>query len=111
MDDLLEAKDELKRELVLFPGVFDVKDNFNIGKEEISLKLLPSAANYGINMMMLGGQVQQAFYGLEVQSIQRGRDEVKVMLRYPSEERSSISNLEKEAADLARFLELKLENL
>ena len=94
MDDLLEAKDELKRELVLFPGVFDVKDNFNIGKEEISLKLLPAAANYGINMMMLGGQVQQAFYGLEVQSIQRGRDEVKVMLRYPQEERSSISNLE-----------------
>jgi len=94
MDDLLKAKDELKKELFQFPGVFDVKDNFNIGKEEISLKLLPAAANYGINMVMLGGQVQQAFYGLEVQSIQRGRDEVKVMLRYPSKERSSISNLE-----------------
>ena len=94
MDDLLEAKEELKRELVQFPGVFDVKDNFNIGKEEISIKLLPAAENYGVNMMMLGSQVQQAFYGLEVQSIQRGRDEVKVMLRYPKEERSSISNLE-----------------
>jgi len=94
MDDLLNAKEELKRELVQFPGVFDVKDNFNIGKEEISIKLLPAAENYGINMMMLGSQVQQAFYGLEVQSIQRGRDEVKVMLRYPKNERMSISNLE-----------------
>ncbi len=94
MDDLLDAKEELKRELVQFPGVFDVKDNFNIGKEEISIKLLPAAENYGINMMMLGSQVQQAFYGLEVQSIQRGRDEVKVMLRYPKNERTSISNLE-----------------
>ena len=94
MDDLLDAKEELKRELVQFPGVLDVKDNFNIGKEEISIKLLPSAENYGINMMMLGSQVQQAFYGLEVQSIQRGRDEVKVMLRYPKNERASISNLE-----------------
>ena len=94
MDDLLDAKEELKRELVQFPGVFDVKDNFNIGKEEISIKLLPAAENYGINMMMLGSQVQQAFYGLEVQSIQRGRDEVKVMLRYPKNERASISNLE-----------------
>ena len=94
MDDLLDAKEELKRELVQFPGVFDVKDNFNIGKEEISIKLLPAAENYGINMIMLGSQVQQAFYGLEVQSIQRGRDEVKVMLRYPKNERTSISNLE-----------------
>ena len=94
MDDLLDAKEELKRELVQFPGVLDVKDNFNIGKEEISIKLLPSAENYGINMMMLGSQVQQAFYGLEVQNIQRGRDEVKVMLRYPKNERASISNLE-----------------
>ena len=94
MDDLLSAKEELKRELVQFPGVFDVKDNFNIGKEEISIKLLPAAENYGINMIMLGSQVQQAFYGLEVQSIQRGRDEVKVMLRYPKSERASISNLE-----------------
>jgi len=94
MDDLLDAKEELKRELIQFPGVFDVKDNFNIGKEEISIKLLPAAENYGINMMMLGSQVRQAFYGLEVQSIQRGRDEVKVMLRYPKNERASISNLE-----------------
>ena len=94
MDDLLAAKEELKKELVQFPGVFDVKDNFNIGKEEISIKLLPSAENYGVSTMMLGSQVQQAFYGLEVQSIQRGRDEVKVMLRYPKDERRSISNLE-----------------
>ncbi len=95
MNDLLQAKEELKEELVKFPGVFDVKDNFSQGKEEISIKLLPSATNYGINMLMVGKQVQQSFYGLEVQSIQRGRDEVKVMLRYPSDERKSISNLEK----------------
>ena len=94
MDELLAAKEELKKELVQFPGVFDVKDNFNVGKEEISIKLLPSAENYGVSTMMLGSQVQQAFYGLEVQSIQRGRDEVKVMLRYPKDERRSISNLE-----------------
>ena len=45
-------------------------------------------------MQMVAFQVRQAFYGLEVQNIQRGRDELKVMLRYPDEERSSISNLE-----------------
>ncbi len=94
MDDLLAAKDELKTKLVQFPGVFDVKDNYNVGKEEISITLLPGAANYGITMMMVASQVRQAFYGLEVQSVQRDRDEVKIMLRYPEKERSSISNLE-----------------
>ena len=94
MDDLLAAKDELKTKLVQFPGVFDVKDNYNVGKEEISITLLPGAANYGITMLMVASQVRQAFYGLEVQSVQRGRDEVKIMLRYPEKERSSISNLE-----------------
>lgn len=94
MDDLLAAKDELKTKLVQFPGVYDVKDNFNIGKEEININLLPAAPNYGVTMMLIASQVRQAFYGLEVQSIQRGRDEVKIMLRYPEEERSSIANLE-----------------
>ena len=94
MDDLLSAKEDLKSKLVKFPGVFDVKDNYNVGKEEINISLLPSAVNYGVTMMLVASQVRQAFYGQEIQSIQRGRDEVKIMLRYPNEERSSISNLE-----------------
>ena len=95
MDDLLAAKDELKTKLVQYPGVFDVKDNYNVGKEEISINLLPAATNYGVTMMMVASQVRQAFYGMEVQSIQRGRDEVKIMVRYPESDRKSISDLEK----------------
>jgi multidrug efflux pump subunit AcrB len=95
MDDLLAAKDDLKTKLVQYPGVFDVKDNYNIGKEEISIELLPAATNYGVNMMMVASQVRQAFYGMEVQSIQRGRDEVKIVVRYPESDRQSISDLEK----------------
>ena len=94
MDDLISAKDELKPQLVRFPGVFDVSDTYNIGKEEISINLLPAAKNYGVNMMMVANQVRQAFYGLEVQTIQRGRNELKVMLQYPEDQRSSISDLE-----------------
>ena len=94
MDDLLAARDELKSKLLQYPGVFNVKDNYNIGKEELNITLLPAAANYGVTMAMLATQVRQAFYGLEVQNLQRGRDEIKVMLRYPEQDRSSISNLE-----------------
>ncbi|MEC7746527.1 MAG: efflux RND transporter permease subunit, partial [Candidatus Neomarinimicrobiota bacterium] len=94
MDDLLAARDELKSKLLQYPGIFNVKDNYNIGKEELNITLLPAAANYGVTMVMLATQVRQAFYGLEVQNLQRGRDEIKVMLRYPEQDRSSISNLE-----------------
>ena len=94
MDDLIQAKNELKSKLVMFPGVFDVSDNYNVGKEEISINLLPVAKNYGVNMMMVASQVRQAFYGLEVQTVQRGRNELKIILQYPKDQRSSISHLE-----------------
>ena len=94
MDDLISAKDELKTELVRFPGVFDVSDTYNVGKEEISINLLPAAKSYGVSMMMVASQVRQAFYGLEVQTVQRGRNELKVILQYPKDDRSSISDLE-----------------
>ena len=93
-DDLLSARDYLLEKLSQYPGVFNIGDNFSTGKEELKIKLLPSAASYGINMMMLGSQVREAFYGLEVQSFQRGRDEVKVVIQFPEDERSSISDLE-----------------
>ena len=94
MDDLISAKEELKTQLVRFPGVFDVNDTYNIGKEEISINLLPAAKNYGVSMMMVASQVRQAFYGLEVQTVQRGRNELKVILQYPENERSSVADLE-----------------
>ena len=94
MDDLISAKDELKTQLVRFPGVFDVSDTYKVGKEEISINLLPAAKSYGVSMLMVASQVRQAFYGLEVQTVQRGRNELKVMLQYPQNDRSSISDLE-----------------
>jgi len=94
MDDLISAKEELKTQLVRFPGVFDVNDTYNIGKEEISINLLPAAKNYGVSMMMVASQVRQAFYGLEVQTVQRGRNELKVILQYPESDRSSVADLE-----------------
>ena len=56
---------------------------------------MPSAKNYGITMAFLASQVRQAFYGLEVQTLSRGKDEVKVFIRYPSDERKTVKSLEK----------------
>ena len=93
-EDLKNVTVILKDNLQTYAGVFDIKDSFSAGKDEIKLKLRPEAQNYGITMSSLARQVRQAFYGDEVQRIQRGRDEVKVFLRYPKSERVSLNNLE-----------------
>lgn len=91
---LKAAADALKEELSRHGGVFDIKDSFVEGKREIRLVLKPGAENSGIFMSNLARQVRQGFYGVEAQQIHRGRDEVKVMIRYPRAERSSLGDLE-----------------
>ena len=98
----------LKDKLQTYAGVFDIKDSFSAGKDEIKLKLRPEAQNYGISMSSLARQVRQAFYGDEVQRIQRGRDEVKVFLRYPKDERVSLNNLEQMNVRVGNNIEVPL---
>ena len=95
LENLRAAKDELKRRLSEFTGVFEIGDSFRDGKEEIQLAIKPAAELTGLTLSDLGRQVRQAFYGEEAQRIQRGRDELKVMVRYPEEERLSIADLER----------------
>lgn len=94
IDDLRAAAGELKRKLEEYPGVYEIRDSFRAGKEEIRLSILPSAELLGLSLQDLGRQVRQAFYGVEAQRIQRGRDEVRVMVRYPESERRSLGDLE-----------------
>jgi multidrug efflux pump subunit AcrB len=91
---LRTAAEELKYELTRYPGVFDVSDSFRSGKQEIKLQLLPEARNLGLTLNDLGSQVRNAFYGVEAQRIQRGQDDVRVMVRFPESERASVGDLE-----------------
>jgi len=93
-EQLQAAAEWLKQELAKFTGVIDIADSFRQGKEEVQLKIKPEAEALGLSQADLARQVRQAFYGDEVQRLQRGRDDVKVMLRYPRDERRSIANLE-----------------
>ncbi len=94
-DQLQDAAGWLKQELAKLRGVIDITDSFRHGKEEVQLKIKPEAEALGLTQADLARQVRQAFYGDEVQRLQRGRDDVKVMLRYPREERRSVANLER----------------
>lgn len=81
-------------QLEAYPGVFDIRDSNRDGKRELNLAILPGAEALGLSLDDVGRQVRQAFYGAEAQRIQRGRDEVKVMIRYPAEERRSLADVQ-----------------
>ncbi len=91
---LLAASDDLKQDLRKYPGVFDVSDSFLPGKEEMQLKLKPAARSLGLTLNDLAQQVRAAFYGAEALRLQRDQDEVKVLVRYPEEERRSLGYVE-----------------
>ena len=91
---LERAADELGEALEEYEGVFDIRNSALSGGSEIRLKIKPEAEALGLTMTSLGRQVRQAFYGEEAQRIQRGKDEIKVMVRYPREERQSVADLE-----------------
>ena len=91
---LEEASKQLEQKLTEYEGVFDIRSSLNVGGEEIKLDIKPQAESLGLSMASVGRQVRQAFYGEEAQRIQRGKNEIKVMVRYPEEDRTSIGNLE-----------------
>lgn len=94
VDELQRAAAHLRQELEQFPGVLDLSDSFRAGKQELQLDIKPEAKTLGLSLTDLARQVRQAFYGEEAQRIQRGTDDVRVMVRYPKTERESLANLE-----------------
>lgn len=93
-DNLKQASSQLREELMLYPGVFDVSDSFRAGKQEVQIQILERGKTLGLTLNDIATQVRQAFYGAESQRIQRGTDDVRVMVRYPEEERQSLGHLE-----------------
>ena len=83
----------IRSELAEFPGVFGIADSLNSGKPELILKVTAAGEALGITLADLGTQVRQAFYGEEVQRIQRGRDDIRMMVRYTEQERRSLESL------------------
>ncbi len=93
-DRLQSAAEELKRRLDTYPGVTDIADSFQPGKRELKLHIKPEGEALGLTLADLARQVRYGFYGVEAQRIQRGRDDVRVMVRYPEEDRRSLAALD-----------------
>lgn len=74
-------------------GVYDIRNNFDAGKRELKIELKEEARLYGLSLESLAGQVRAAFFGAEALRVQRGRDEVRVYVRLPEDERQYIDDL------------------
>ncbi|MGD9343949.1 MAG: efflux RND transporter permease subunit [Desulfuromonadales bacterium] len=89
-----EAAERLKEVIATYPGTGDITDNYTLGKREVKAHLKPEARTLGITEEALGRQLRGAFYGAEALRLQRGRNEVKVLVRYPEESRQHFWDLE-----------------
>jgi multidrug efflux pump subunit AcrB len=90
---LEQAATELIHHLQSFDGVHDINSSINAGTQEVRISIRPEAEALGLSQADLGRQVRQAFFGEEAQRIQRGRDDIRVMVRYPFAERRSLQDL------------------
>ena len=92
IDQLLAASDEVLKKLRTYEGVFDEQTDYTPGKREFIVKIRPQAYNLGLTLKDLAYQIKGGFYGDEALRIQRGRDDIKVKIRFPENNgRNSIS--------------------
>lgn len=94
LNELNQAVEEVKKELNEIKDLKDVIDNNQAGLREINLSLNQRGKQLGLNLQEVVAQVRQGFFGAEVQRLQRGRDEVRIWVRYIVADRSSSSKLE-----------------
>jgi multidrug efflux pump subunit AcrB len=91
---LQEIADQIKTRLATYPTVFEIADSLSDGKEELQIELTQQGKALGLTRVNVSNQVRNAFFGSQVQRIQRGRDDVRVMVRLPISERRSLSDLQ-----------------
>ncbi|MBI1318391.1 MAG: AcrB/AcrD/AcrF family protein [Candidatus Hydrogenedens sp.] len=94
-ETLQKAADEVKDKLASYEGVYQIQHDLRPGKKEIQFKLKPEARTLGVTVADLATQVNAGYFGEEAVRLQRGRDDVRVRVRYDNDARSSIAELDK----------------
>jgi len=94
-EQLEQARDMLLTELENFSSLKDVTTTDQEGRRELDIRLKPRAHALGLTLQDVVGQVRQGFFGQEIQRIQRGRDEIRVWVRYPDSDRAALGFLDR----------------
>jgi multidrug efflux pump subunit AcrB len=88
-----QAVSSLRASYASINGVYEVQDSNSIGKRQLDINLTPTGEAAGLTPTDIARQLRRNFFGEEVQRIQRGREELKVMVRYPQTSRNSSADL------------------
>ncbi|NKF49048.1 efflux RND transporter permease subunit [Shewanella sp. WXL01] len=95
LETLDKVAEEVKAHLATYPTVFEIADSLSDGKEELHIELTEQGKALGLTRSEVVSQVRSYYYGSQAQRIQRGRDDIEVMVRLPLDERKSLADLEK----------------
>ena len=109
--ELLAAAKELKAKLNSLKGIGDVNDSRQTSAQEVQFELKPLAYSLNLTLANIASQVNYSFYGLEAQRILRDSEEVKVMVRYPLDQRSSVGHVDDVMIQASNGAELPLSEL
>jgi len=88
------ATDWVAERLQGYPGIYSVEKSLREGRTEMEILTTPEAYNLGLDLRQISNQARQAFFGQEAQRIPRGREDVRVMVRFPKADRESITTLQ-----------------
>ncbi len=108
---LNEAVESLRASYASFPSVYDIQDSFSPGKRQYDIELTSAGEAAGLTPATVARQLRRSFFGEEVQRIQRGREEIKVMVRYPRSQRRSTQDLYRTRIRLADGTEAPLQTV
>ncbi len=90
---LAQATSELRDAYAAIDGMTEIEDSLAPGKRRLDIQLTDAGVAAGLTAARVADHLRDAFFGAEAQRIQRGRDEVRVVVRYPGERRSSFGDL------------------
>jgi multidrug efflux pump subunit AcrB len=88
-----QVAEEIRDMLEAYEGISSAWANVNYGQDELELSLKPRAAELGLTQSLLAQQIRQSFFGEEAQRVQRGVDDIRVMVRLPRKDRESLYTL------------------
>ncbi len=103
-----EIAERMKVLLESYGGIRTAWAQVNYGQDELELSLKPRAAELGLNQALLARQIRQAFYGEEAQRVQRGIDDIRVMVRLPKKDRETLHTLDQMKIRTPRGAEVPL---
>lgn len=93
-EEKADVAERIKELLEGYDGITTAWARVNRGQNELEVTLKPRAGELGLTQAMLARQIRQAFYGEEAQRVQRGIDDVRVMVRLPKQARESLHTLD-----------------